>query len=748
MASPFYLFRKYQKAFLVVAGVLAMFIFVVADPLMSWLQSSSGGGGQRSGKAIVATWDGGKLSAQQLDHLTRRRIQLHDFLQNLQGTAARIIQEEGGTPLAPAVPNFLLQENTSSQQVQQGCITTRVLAELATESDISISDEFINHYLKEWGLRKMGNAKISAMLSRVGMKEKTLFTGLRELLLGNFYINSFGSVTAGTMPQQRWEDWKRINQRIAVEAAVLPAEKFISEVPEPNEAELQQFYDQYNDRIDGIPQSVMGAQLPSPDPGFREPRRVRLQYLLGDMNEWTHKFLDKVTEEEISDYYDRNKRTQFVKTSTGSLFEDEEAEEDEKPDEKSDEKSDEGEDKEDTASEAEAGETSADEEPAAAEEPKPAAEAKADEGDSGRLDKKSPFRLAAFQTEAAESTDEAEEASDETSTEADEEEPVEYVPLEEVSDQIRRQLATDKAVVELKKVVDRTFSDLQSAFNPYGFAVVSARDEDREPPAPPAKLADYADTARETGLAHEMTGLLSGLELVETFVGKARDAQSRREFVGRKVFRDLALFEPYLAQDLDGNWYLVCKTEDVESRVPPLDEVHDVVVAAWKQREAAKLALQKAEEFAKQAEESGDTVAAVCSGKGYEVVTTDMFSWLTFGTTPAEMQRGPRLGEAPPLKAVGPEFMTKVFELKPDEKIALQNHDQSQTFVLQLSRREQTDEEMRQRFLNEANTWYGGRVMNAVRANNSQRQLIFQLTERVGLNLENLDEYWSGNSQQ
>ncbi len=718
MASPFYLFRKYQKTFLVVAGVLAMFIFVVADPLMTWLQSSGGGGGQRSAKEVIATWDGGSLNVQQLESLTRRRIKLHDFLRNLQGTAAGLIEQEGGTPRAPAVPNFLLGSNIDRQQVQQSCITTRLLAELAEDADISVSDDFVNHYLREWGLRKMGNAEISELLGRVGLKEASLFAGLRELLLGNFYINSFASVTAGVMPEERWQDWKRINERISVEAAILPADKFVSEVPEPSEVELQQFYNQYKNRIAGIPESVMGARLPSPDPGFREPRRVRLQYLLGDLNDWTQKFLDKVTEEEIADYYDRNKRSQFVEMDS------------------------------DSDSEAEASETT-EEEPASEKESEDASEEKSEseepaDSDSGRLPKRSPFRLVAVETETEESTETEETGTEDTGAE-DEEET--YVPLEDVSDQIRRQLATDKAVVELRKVVEGTFAGLQSAFNPYGFQVVSARSENREIPEPPAKLADYADLARQTGLAHEKTSLLSGLELVETFVGKARDAQSRREFVGQKVFRDLELYEPYLAQDLDGNWYLVCKTEDVATRVPALDDVRDSVVAAWKQREAAKLALAKAEEFAKQAEESGDTVAAVCSGKGYEVVTTNMLSWLTFGTTPADMRRGPRLGEAPPLEAVGIEFMAKVFELEPDQKVALQNHDRSQTYVLQLSRREQTQEEMRQQFLAEANSWYGGQVMDAVRSNNSNRQLIFQLTERVGLNLDEFEKYWSKSSR-
>ena len=44
MASPFRIFRKYQKAFLAIAAVLAMVIFVFADLLTSAVFSSRGEG--------------------------------------------------------------------------------------------------------------------------------------------------------------------------------------------------------------------------------------------------------------------------------------------------------------------------------------------------------------------------------------------------------------------------------------------------------------------------------------------------------------------------------------------------------------------------------------------------------------------------------------------------------------------------------------------------------------------------------
>ena len=127
-------------------------------------------------------------------------------------------------------------------------------------------------------------------------------------------------------------------------------------------------------------------------------------------------------------------------------------------------------------------------------------------------------------------------------------------------------------------------------------------------------------------------------------------------------------------------------------------------------------------------------------GKPYEVITTDLFSWLTFGST-AEIERGPRLGEAPPLEAIGPDFMEKAFSLSGKEVATVLNYDQTIAYLIQLDRRERPEDELRQLFLSEANTWYGGQVMTMARWQNQQRQILAQLTKRVGLDLEKLEEF-------
>ena len=81
MASPLHLFRKYQYAFLVGFGILLMFSFVVAPPLMDYLASQPGAAG--SGNAVVVTWKSGELRETDIDRLRVQHILTTRFLRSL-----------------------------------------------------------------------------------------------------------------------------------------------------------------------------------------------------------------------------------------------------------------------------------------------------------------------------------------------------------------------------------------------------------------------------------------------------------------------------------------------------------------------------------------------------------------------------------------------------------------------------------------------------------------------------------------
>ncbi len=763
MSSPFRYFRKHTKVFIATAAVLCIFIFVVGDAL----NSSSGSGGEDRSGSTVATWNGGSLNEAQLGSLVAQRALVDDFLKAVFITGGG--SSDGYNFPSGIPPLFLNSERVEA--VEDDVIGTEIVASLATQAGMTVSDALINHYIEELGLNNVSGEQIVDILNRLGQhnaqsNEAIVFNMLRKMLLAHFYQSTYGDASEVVLPQQRWDDWRKVNERISIEAAVLPVEKFLAEVPEPTDAQLMAFYNDHKEADPGRHQNVGGRELPISDPGFAVPRRVTLQYLLGNLNARTEKLMPSVTEDEIKDYYERNKRRDFT---TLGLPGDEAFGAPAVPaaPESSATETPAGEDAAKTQAEESAPAASSESAGEAAETPvapatepaTPAAPAAEETESSSSVRRSSPFRLAAFQTAPAETEDAAEPAEDDAAesaeasepaeesvpatespaTEApvggaseaktasdadaaakeDAEEAVEFEPLEKVREDIRKTIAMDKAVQELETVLSEAAAQLQTEYNQYGSRVAGAKEKNPEQaklPKAPAKLTDLKWLADQYGLTFEKTTPLTLRELSETAVGRAIDTASQRVNVTGFVNQSEDLYEPMLAEDLEGNWYLVMKTADVRRRIPEFKEVRDLVAQAWKQAEAAKLAEKKAKELAAEVAKAGTPFDQFFfADRGFEVIKpTAFFSWRNYPIGRAGSGTPPGLSDVPELKNVGPEFMEAAFDLDERKAVGLLNFDRSAAYVIRLDRRQYTDDALKQLFLEEENSWLGRRDMTGL----------------------------------
>jgi hypothetical protein len=313
MASPFKYFRKHTKAFMATAAVLCMFIFVIGSGLKTG-SGSRGGGPNETG--MVATWNGGSLDQGQLRILVQHRVITDSFLKAM-------FVEGGGRnyqyDFPRNIPFLFLPDQRKNDEIDQTVVTSEVLASLASQAGMSVSDGLINHYIDEIGLKKVSPQQVEQILSHIGTQnprqnEAIIFATLRKLLLANFYSEMFDDQSKVVMPQERWDDWKKVNERISLDVAELPRDKFLSQVPEPNDTQLQGFFNDYKnvDPTERV-RIIGGQELTLPEPAFAEPHRVRLQYLNGSLVERAEKLEPTVTEDEIKAYYEKNKETDFVK---------------------------------------------------------------------------------------------------------------------------------------------------------------------------------------------------------------------------------------------------------------------------------------------------------------------------------------------------------------------------------------------------------------------------------------------------
>ena len=318
--------------------------------------------------------------------------------------------------------------------------------------------------------------------------------------------------------------------------------------------------------------------------------------------------------------------------------------------------------------------------------------------------------------------------------------PKEFQPLEEVRDEIRRQLAEQRVTKQLIDLMAKLDGELNGEFTKYFAASLNAGADEKSPPPPTGALADLAPLAEKNGLESGKTGPLSVLEMRKTPVGESVDSEMQAELWRLLFFsKDLQMYQPVSTFDLDGNRYLSMKTSDTPGRVPTLAEVRDDVVKAWKLQKAAELAEKHAQEVAKKIQESGSTLSDYFTDdSSVTVVRTDPFSWLTGGEVSriTGQQQPFRLSEPDGVVAAGPEFMTYVFNLDDGKAGATLNHDHSVAYVVRVADHQLSPEELRMAYLAEANTWPALGSMISGHMQTATRSLLADLRDGANIHWE------------
>ncbi|TWT95884.1 periplasmic folding chaperone [Botrimarina colliarenosi] len=758
MATPLSAFNKYSGVLMAVMCVLLMFAFVVADPLMQY--AGGGSGGSSGDNQVVATWNGGRVNERQLEQAVVHRNILSAFQQAVYEVGTRDAMEDGAQDLGLRVQPIDLPRSRE-QGVEQSVVRTKIFAERAREAGMVVSDDMIVDYLRALGRDRVSNDQMREILSRMNAgngRRATIsfvFDLLREAMLANNYLASHAYVFQTILPEERWEDWKKVNERVVVEAAPLPIEAFLDEAPEPTDAEVEAFFEEYRGRepTTEVLTGYGNVELPSAKPAFATPPRVKLAYLRADFAAAVEQATAEVTDEQIAQFYEDNKES-FIQADRGLFGDDGLLGSSELTEDESSDTAESDTDEMDNAADEEAMEEEAAEAPAAEETTEEAteeAETPADE--AAPTESNNPLR----NREAVEEEEEEEEEKNASDTAEPAAEPAEeetsdaddsvYQPLEEVKDEIRRRLAIELAAKQIMDKMNRVKSTLDDDFAEFFDKQLEAEAAGGEgkAPAAPESLTNLKPLAEAEALELVEMDQASQMELRDTEVGRSRntDSSDANALPGWYLaFRseDVDRYQPVLTRDADGNHYLMVVTERYPAVIPKLEDVRDQVVAAWKRDKAAEIALKKAEELAKQATEKGGSLAELLADqedapvKADDVLETDAFSLLTIGPVAPNARQVPlRLSQPEPLVAPGPDLLQAVFELKPGAVGAELNHDHSIAYVLRIAERIGAEDELRREFLRDGDRWVGGDALNQGRAQGKILALIGNLLDESGL---------------
>lgn len=291
MASPFKVFRKNATIMLAGLVILSMFGFVVLPSALQFMGGGSGGGATGP---VVTTTEYGDLDERQLQSLLNDHMTVLRFLATVR---MEVMRAEGNFQKVPQAIVFPGND-------EEDLVTTWLLAKRAQELGLEITDEAINDFIQELTTaegQNLSGRDVTRILTDLRISDRALFNALRRELLARRLIELFQPALAATTPAQKWSYFKRLRQKARIEALPVHVADYVDEIPEPSDRELRAFFEEHK------------LQLPfpdSPDPGFRVPEQVAIEYLEANLTDWVNKI--ELTEEEIEQYYEQRKDDLFL----------------------------------------------------------------------------------------------------------------------------------------------------------------------------------------------------------------------------------------------------------------------------------------------------------------------------------------------------------------------------------------------------------------------------------------------------
>lgn len=305
MASPFAVFRRNQRVLLATLGVLAIIAFVFLDPRLISMFT-----GKTNNPVIVKTAYG-DLHRAELSYLRTNRRIVEFFLRQLVNESLRKKTDDPSAALLAQfrfnqVRDYVLWRSNSGEE--QAAVETYVLAKKAEEMGVVVTDQQVNDVI----VLAMGDALSSAEVRQIiaqsagpsdTISPTRMFDLIRTELMASAVIKSFDTGLQTAPPAQRWEYYQRVHREATAEIAELSVVDFTASVPEPSDAQVREYYEKYKNRL---------PSAGSPEPGFKQPARAAFEYFKVEFAPFFAAAKEQVTDDQIAEYYEQNKRTEFV----------------------------------------------------------------------------------------------------------------------------------------------------------------------------------------------------------------------------------------------------------------------------------------------------------------------------------------------------------------------------------------------------------------------------------------------------
>lgn len=699
---------------LVAVAVLAMLAFFVLPPFLQM------GAGSSSADPVVVAWKGGSVREDQLERAVALRTLTNRFLMQAAASAGR---DPSRLPAFPEGEELIVRE--------------MLLAKEAEKIGLTVSNTAINEFLAAWTNNMVRQDQLDGIIAglrygRAPVLAADLFESLRTALIARNTLLLFQTGFSGDPPGWRWDFYKRLEQSATIKVFPVEVENLAMSVQSPSELELKAYFEKFKNDL---------PSMRSPNPGFKEPHRIRYASFMADQKKFEDEAAKTITKKDVEEFYEENKETRFrqsppdppvaqeAATSSSdkkSEVKVEENTEERKSLEKNPEaprqpeqdtekkvskesiktKSKEDREQQENASQplnSDSGSTGRRTRviPVAFQVKDEVDKTDSSAKDTNQQSEKTPITGAAIPDSVEEQSAANPTIGKESKAPAESSEPkMTFRPLEEVTEQIRQDISRQRA----SETIDTIFSALAADVNAYAedraLWIARGKAGDKEPTPPDVKkiaekqslIAVESDWLTVTEAANG-GGIGSSFEFVPD--PSSRFGIRQQRWLETMFGDGIIPLRPVTSRDAEGNRYFSWKQDDQEERVPDFAEARDNVEKAWRIVEARPLALKKASEIVTKLDEKG--FADVLSKAELEnVQEIGPFTWLTQGA--AGVNAAPALSSPEGLAMPGNTLMQKVFSTTEGKSVAAFNEPQTVCYVIRLQAFEPSEGELQDRF--------------------------------------------------
>jgi peptidyl-prolyl cis-trans isomerase D len=268
---PFDVFRQHQRKLLAVFAILAMIGFVLSDTLPRWMDARN----SSAKNSVVADIDGQKIRRSDLNAIAEQRERANRFM-----------------VYAGKNPDFFGKIQT------QDLLDALILEKEADRLGIPRSSEFARKWIDQQTFGAMNAQTFEFILTRLDRKvsgEQLLIDVASQVRIA---LARQQIALPVVTPLDVFRNYRDQTERASFKAVPVVVSSFTEQVGEPTDAEVKSLFEEYKNVL---------PDPSSPTPGFKEPRRVRVESLSIDARALARSIKAKLPEDELKAYYETRK---------------------------------------------------------------------------------------------------------------------------------------------------------------------------------------------------------------------------------------------------------------------------------------------------------------------------------------------------------------------------------------------------------------------------------------------------------